>query len=208
MAQRLNSELDRKGWRTADFEERLRRVPTLVGKGSSYPTIKAIRDGKQEPNLVWIGGAAKVLGVTPSWLAFGEGLADDDAAAEARPHRFKLGARVIRAFERGLPYDSLTDSTRAVLWDTWLIYRRVRFKTSDNTQKGLSVAGEKAAKHIAKAIGSPLKNAKGDIPGLELNLFVEAMARALLLLLPVEEVRVAASTPVAVERPTPKRAKR
>ena len=70
IAHRLKEALGSQGWSVTELVDRLKAVDASV-KGST--AVFHYTSGKKVPPIRFVEEAADILGVRPSWLAFGEG---------------------------------------------------------------------------------------------------------------------------------------
>ena len=205
LAERLNGELDLKGWGTRRFVKEMREAdPGWKGKGVSHARVKAFREGTDQPQLSWVESAAALLDVSPSWLAFGEGPRTEEArAAGGGGLRLKITREVEEIFHQTLPYKQLDQPSQSILWDTMLYCRRIKFPPASETTNSLERALAEAARYVARIIAAALNEVEDKPNRLQLNLFIQIMSRAILLMLPLEQVRAVAQTMIPHEPPDP-----
>ena len=72
IAARLTKALERKHWTKKQFRDTIALWLKGGQSGFTYQTVLAYFSGSSEPSLEWIRHAARILGVTPEWIAFGK----------------------------------------------------------------------------------------------------------------------------------------
>ena len=205
LSQRITSEMERRGWGTRRFVKEMKAAdPEWKGKGVSHARVKAFKEGTDKPQLSWVESASALLGVSPSWLAFGEGpRAEEERAARGGGLRLKITREVEEAFSHELPYKQLDLPSRNALWDTMVYYRRIKFPPASETQDSLNKAIVDAARYVARIVGAALDEVKDKHSAIQVSLFVQTMSRAILLMLPLEQVRMVGQTIIPFEQPDP-----
>lgn len=74
IGERLQRALDARDLSVREFQRQLKRACARAGvAGSSYTQVHNYLQGRREPSLPVIEISARLLGVRPAWLAFGEG---------------------------------------------------------------------------------------------------------------------------------------
>lgn len=114
VAQRLDAEIQRQFGTVYKFQKELaarnkQRKPKDRIKGTSTPSIHAYLKGGTDgsvPGVDFLQVAAEILGVRPSWLAFGTGPRSDE---EERIERSKAYAAML---ERPTPYSAAIDEVQ------------------------------------------------------------------------------------------------
>ena len=65
-------------------------------QGTSYPSIHGYLSGKSEPGLEFLAYAARTLGVSPGWLAFGTVPDAECPRCAMHEHRIEKAIAVLR----------------------------------------------------------------------------------------------------------------
>lgn len=154
-------------------------------KGSSYPNVCAILNGKHEPNRLFIEGAAAVLGVSAAWLGFGEGPKTPaarviDNSREAAGYAL-MGAgtrdgvdwvrreKALRAeFMKAFPSSEDAPDLWAAASRPWY-YSQGRFASgAQHNLHGIEITEadeRRAVRAVGRALNAPLKALHLDKPG-------------------------------------------
>jgi len=123
VAQRLAKAIEWSELPTKAVAGRLQREKI---QGASYPSIQRCLNGEQQPSLSLLVGVARVCGVRPAWLAFGDGepttvreLARQRVAHESGGLLRFAGAHLVNeSLNAALPdYHRLDPSIKAAFWE-------------------------------------------------------------------------------------------
>ena len=153
--------------------------------GSGYSNVQryvAGKEGKSLPSPTWLQGAAKLLGVRPAWLAFGDGARTETVELKRvlRARALERGEALDRATEaalrKGLGRDPLPNS-----FDSALRCMNAYFAVAPVEKIGPNLARE-----VGRAIAAPMKNLEFNPPDFtqeSYDHYVAAVAESLRFLI-------------------------
>lgn len=207
---RLGDAIQLAGLGRREFGDKMAALDHEDG-GRTYAQINEYLQGRVEPPLEVVRAAARVLGVRPAWLAFGEGEATPEGEAEVHARRriaLPLTTAVQEAIEAEFPSAARLHQVhqRAIRTVSTVLYRT-------RASAGVSGADEsqedeydpdvppeivEAARCVGEALQAPF-DAMGidpdDIERLQLYRYVQTACDALLNLLDQGQLELLVANP-------------